>query len=708
MNNDRNFILDRLKSRNVSIDEFNFDNLKAPPLSMFLTPMDIQELNSIATSLRLSAKPEERYRLIDQVMKRRGLVKFLSGTNRVTYRHPEFPDILFKVASDAVGIKDNPAEFYNQHLLKPFVTKIFEVSPGGVVAITERVNPITSREEFISVADDVFELISEWLIGEYVLADIGSTFFMNFGIRRGFGVVLLDYPYLYKLDGNKLYCNKPDTHSPTGKCDGVIDYDAGYNFLHCTKCGATYKAKELEQKIKSNEIINMNEGDKRMKVVIKGGSKNIEKRQINAVDTDNPNFMESVMSTSIADKVAAAVTANASKGTKKVSINASNVEESDPRFKVKTTKRASSPVPVEPKVEEQPMVVKSEPVAVAPVIKEEPVPAKKKDNKKGKGKKTTTVELGDPVAPTVVEVPVAPIVTEEAEVTVNGVNSKAVVAESPIVISEDIKAESIAAEASKSKEDESPVRTIEICINKITSALNNIEIDTVKDDILERLFVAVTSMLGINSKAFSMFISAAKDIVESDHEDGVSPEAVADIDSILRSLGMYISSGEDVPAENVDPTVITEESLEENSHFEVDASIVGIKTFGAITVDLAELLPTQTESHKILVLVNEDNKYVTVDNLMIVVDEVDEVSVESSEFVDTEYINNLINISEMVMGEQNNEEDQVEETEDETPVETAEGEAAGEEDVNFEEAVEQFLESEGGVEDDEEVTKVEV
>lgn len=185
MNDDRNYILDRLKSRTMTIDEFNFDNLKAPPLSMFLSQWDIQELTNIATSLKLSAKPEIRYKMIDDVMKRRGLVKFLSGTNRVTYRHPEFPDILFKVASDAVGMKDNPAEFYNQQLLKPFVTKIFEVAPSGVVAITERVNPITSREEYISVADDVFELITEWLIGEYVLADIGTQFFMNVGIRKG-------------------------------------------------------------------------------------------------------------------------------------------------------------------------------------------------------------------------------------------------------------------------------------------------------------------------------------------------------------------------------------------------------------------------------------------------------------------------------------------------------------------------------------------
>ena len=35
------------------------------------------------------------------------------------------------------------------------------------------------------------------------MADIGTNFFMNWGIRPGFGPVLLDYPYVYELDGNK-------------------------------------------------------------------------------------------------------------------------------------------------------------------------------------------------------------------------------------------------------------------------------------------------------------------------------------------------------------------------------------------------------------------------------------------------------------------------------------------------------------------------
>lgn len=185
MDNSRNYILERLNGKKVSIEEFNYDILDAPPLSWFFSPFDIQELNSIAKSIRYSGKPEARYDAINRVCNRLGLVKFAAGTNRVVYRHPEFPDILFKIAADDVGLGDNPAEYRNQFLLKPFVAKTFEISPCGTVAIVERVNPITSREEYISVADDVFELITEWLVGKYVLADIGARYFMNVGIRLG-------------------------------------------------------------------------------------------------------------------------------------------------------------------------------------------------------------------------------------------------------------------------------------------------------------------------------------------------------------------------------------------------------------------------------------------------------------------------------------------------------------------------------------------
>lgn len=710
MNDDRNYILDRLRSRSISIDEFNFDNLKAPPLGMFLSQWDIRELYNIATSLKLSAKPDIRYKMIDEVMRRRGLVKFLSGTNRVTYRHPEFPNILFKVASDAVGMKDNPAEFYNQHLLKPFVTKIFEISPCGTVAITERVNPITSREEFISVADDIFELITGWLVGEYVLADFGSTFFMNYGIRKGFGCVLLDYPYLYKLDGNKLYCNKPDHTSPSGKCDGIIDYDSGYNFLHCTKCGAVYKAKELEVKIKNNEIINVDEGEKKMEIIIRGGSKAIKETNIRTMDSDNPAFAESMVSVShLGEKMENAIQKAVSEASERTVVDMSNIDtDSNDAFEVVTNKKSndkqisnkesgkivrSKSIPNEPK---------KSIIPTAPIVKESPVDVQ------------------------IVKATESVPASEDKKLSVNGVNSQAKVAESPIEMSEDIKAEARRKVENESCDREpSPVETIERSINIISRRMNEVEIDVVRDDLTERLFLAVTSMLPNNNKSFEWLISAAKDIIDADiKENTISAESLCDMESIVDFVGKTIVDKSDIEGiDNLTNDLAAAErkvesvtdsfnqllaekenaqKLLKNAHSEIEAlqksvaseeelknnlldenknlkerikelenlskdddceestpvvqdvkftsdNIVGIKSFGAVTTDLAELLPTQTESQKLIALVDEDGKYVCVNNLMLVVDEVDGQLMNDMEIVSAEYINDLNNALEVYM-----------------------------------------------------------
>ena len=280
MDNNRNYILDRIRSKTVSIEEFNYDKLQAPPIAALFTYEDIMQLNKIAKSIKLSAKPIEKEKMIDQIMRRRGFVRLAGGTNRLVYRYVEDNSFVAKVALDAVGLGDNPKEFRNQMIFKPFVTKVFEVTPCGTLGLFERVNPITSREEFLSVAEDIFEVINNWFVGEYVLEDIGTTYFQNWSIRSGFGPVLLDFPYAYKLDGDKLFCNAPNPNSPTGCCEGVIDYDPGFNYLYCTKCGVKYIAVELQKAIEEEKIIVKSKGDVRMKIELKGGDKNVEKEVV--------------------------------------------------------------------------------------------------------------------------------------------------------------------------------------------------------------------------------------------------------------------------------------------------------------------------------------------------------------------------------------------------------------------------------------------
>lgn len=237
-------LISTIQSRVVTKEEFDYDHLYARPLYSMLTQDDINQLYTIAHSVRYAGKGPLKLKKIDEIMHMRGFKKLSAGTNRVCYSYFEDPTIVVKVAFDDVGRHDNPKEFLNQVKLKPFCAKCFEVSPDGTVGVFERVEAIENIEEFISISDRVLKLLNI-ITSRYIMADIGASTFMNFGLRNGFGPVLIDYPYLYEPDIQKLVCKAPNLNSPTGICGGFIDYDDGFDKLICTKCGAEYKAAEL-------------------------------------------------------------------------------------------------------------------------------------------------------------------------------------------------------------------------------------------------------------------------------------------------------------------------------------------------------------------------------------------------------------------------------------------------------------------------------
>lgn len=246
-------ILDILRTAPKTDIEAEYDSMMVPHWSWYLSPMDVENLRYIATSKKFSGNMNKKYKMINDIMTARGFVRFNGGTNRVVYKYLEDQRILAKIAVDRVGMNDNPAEFMNQHLIKPYCAKMFHVTPCGTVGIVERVLPITSVQEFKLVADCVFDLLYYKIIGKYIIEDIGTKYFMNYGIRKGFGVVLLDYPYIFELDGEKIFCKNI---LPDGSiCMGEIDYDKGFNNLVCLKCGRKYNASDLRKDVRSNNFI---------------------------------------------------------------------------------------------------------------------------------------------------------------------------------------------------------------------------------------------------------------------------------------------------------------------------------------------------------------------------------------------------------------------------------------------------------------------
>lgn len=259
-----------LQSKMTTKEEFDYDTMFTVPLYSLLSQYDIDRLYNVATSIRYAGDAVKKKKAILDIMHTRGFAELSAGTNRICFGYLEDPSICVKVAADRTGIKDNPREFLNQGYLKPFCTKVFETSPCGTVGLFERVRPIKNREEFYSVAAQIYELI-DLITSKFILADFGTHFFMNYGFREfhNFGPVILDFPYLYEADARKLVCKKPLTH-PDGHvemCGGLIDYDLGFNKLICTKCGATYRAVELAKYINDNLILQ--KGNKSMANEIK-------------------------------------------------------------------------------------------------------------------------------------------------------------------------------------------------------------------------------------------------------------------------------------------------------------------------------------------------------------------------------------------------------------------------------------------------------
>ena len=266
-----NAILNMMYRGTTTIEDFNWDAMTTVPILYLMTPQDIDYIKNLILSPRYSGNNKYKMEKIDEVMHYRGFSRFAGGTNRLVYVHPAAPNAVFKVAIDSVGINDNPAEFRNQNFLKPYCCKVFECTPCGTIASFEKVDRITTFEEFYTIADDYYYIIVNVILGKYVMDDIGIDYFMNVGIRVGCYPVLLDFPYLFELDGRKLECcNILDDGRV---CGGEIDYDGGFNKLVCKKCGRVYRARDLAKPPKEGGILLRQKGGRRMKLEITRGSK---------------------------------------------------------------------------------------------------------------------------------------------------------------------------------------------------------------------------------------------------------------------------------------------------------------------------------------------------------------------------------------------------------------------------------------------------
>ena len=210
-----------------------YDSWKVNPLLSYVTTGDLSDIKRIASSPRLQSKPKEKYGLIGEIMKARDFTFLGGGTNRRVYACNHDPRVVAKVAMDSFGARANQKEILNQNILKPFCSKIYEVSPEGYLAIDENVVPIKNIETFQMFQEFIFDIfVYKIMLRGIAISDAGKRSFKNWGIRRGNFPVLLDFPDMYATDPKKHYCTrKIDQFGHT--CNHPIVYSDDLDTLEC-------------------------------------------------------------------------------------------------------------------------------------------------------------------------------------------------------------------------------------------------------------------------------------------------------------------------------------------------------------------------------------------------------------------------------------------------------------------------------------------
>lgn len=424
-------IMSMYKGTTTSLGEY-FDTLQAPPLCSILTDYDIAEIRKIVTSVRLAGNVHRRLFGINEILAKRGLVKLAGGTNRVVYSHPMYPNIVIKIALDRVGMKDNPSEYYVQNLLKPFCTKIFEITEDGLIAVAEKVERVRNIKEYTEMSDDIYSLYLYFVKEKgLVMEDIGVKFFMNWGNRPMFGPVILDFPYCYEIDPKKLHCKNVDEYGRI--CNGEIDYDDCFNFLVCKRCGKIHRALEIskgrfEEAIADSKLMR-NLGGLKMEIKITRG--NTVEKTVNTPDVKKSIGKPAVAkywrtktkcndATGVSSDV---VKIELRRGNKKIATDGLYgttlaATEEEAHFKVETNRRHIETEVVDLGVKEVPVkettveeVTKKEPMVEVTLVEEPVVEAQEvKESVKEEIEDSKTME------PEVVEVSITdPIIEEEIE-----------------------------------------------------------------------------------------------------------------------------------------------------------------------------------------------------------------------------------------------------------------------------------------------------
>ena len=125
--------------------------------------------------------------------------------------------------------------------LQPYVIKVYECTPNGLIAVTEYVEVFT-KAEFYEYQDEMRDILKD-ISKQFLIGDVGVTGnnYLNWGTRNDGTICILDFAYIYSVKYNIFGCACSD--------DALLQYDKNFVKLICPICGRVYTFGEVRRKI---------------------------------------------------------------------------------------------------------------------------------------------------------------------------------------------------------------------------------------------------------------------------------------------------------------------------------------------------------------------------------------------------------------------------------------------------------------------------
>lgn len=161
-----------------------------------------------------------------------------SGTNRMAVLIDGYA---IKIALDKDGMIDNRREMLYTRDLQPYVVKVYECTPNGLIAVTEYIT-IFTIDDFHEHQDDMRKILGI-ISTQFLIGDVGVTGknYVNWGTRDDGTIAILDFAYIYSVEYKLFTCSCDN--------DSLLRYDNDFVILKCPKCGRKYTFGEIRKKV---------------------------------------------------------------------------------------------------------------------------------------------------------------------------------------------------------------------------------------------------------------------------------------------------------------------------------------------------------------------------------------------------------------------------------------------------------------------------